>query len=140
MSTTQPARRSILEAIILILIFATIPAAGGIWVVDHNAKVKQGKTDFAQCDRGNLVRGYLRSRSTELPSTTTGARASTLFPILDCQATIAEARQAAAEGRDPRGVPLSRYETAQYQKALTAGRLPVVKDGKVIGSKALPAP
>lgn len=140
MSTTQPARRSIVEAIVLILIFATIPAAGGILVVDHNAKVKQGKTDFQQCDRGNLVRGYLRSRSSELPLTTTGARADTLFPILDCQATVADAKEAAAEGRDPRGVPLSRFETAQYEEVLSRGRLPIVKDGKVTGSEALPEP
>lgn len=133
-------RRSLLQAIVLILIFATIPAAGGILVVDHNAKVKQSKTDFAQCDRGNLVRGYLRSRSTELPLTTTGARADTLFPILNCEATIADAKEAATEGRDPRGIPLSRLESTRYEKILSTGRLPIVTGGKVTGAQPLPAP
>jgi hypothetical protein len=123
-------RATFWQVFVMVLIFATIPAAGAIYVIDHNSDVESDNTDTLQCERGNLVRGYLRARSAELPLTTTGARATTLFPILDCEATITM--------NDPVGIPLSHREAIRYEQVLSTGRLPVVEDGKVVGSEPVP--
>lgn len=109
------------QVFVIVLIFATIPAAGAIYVIDHNSDVKSDDTDIIQCERANLLRGYIRARDGERAQATA---------LLDCRATI--------EGHARFGVPLSDREARRYERVLSMGRLPLVQDGKVVGSEPVP--
>ena len=66
--------------------------------------------DFRQCQRGNLVRGYLRqdARRNAKDPEIRGALADKLFPILDCRLTVSTGEN----------VPLRPFQQAAYLRGL----------------------
>jgi hypothetical protein len=60
------------------------------------------------------------------------SRVKTLFPLLDCEATLSD------EARVPVPLPLSEHE--KFISLVTHQRVPIVAGGRVVGSKPFPTP
>jgi hypothetical protein len=140
----HPATVAVTDAHVRIILGLTIGvmvavAAGGVfWLSTNQAKVESTHNlqvaMIEQCRTDQAANAYrlLIGRDQKL--------ARRLFPLLNCEATVAacgrEARPAEVQCR----VPLSRGEARRYMAIVKRGRLPIVRSGKIVGSQAPPHP